>query len=100
MKIGRRFGISPNTIFRWTKRLKPKIKREKKSIKIDMKALKEDARQNPELYQYERALKFGVSKSSIGFALRRLGISYKKNVTASKSKRRKAYYVLKENRGV
>ena len=37
VKIGKRFGISLNTIFQWTKRLKPKIKREKRAIKIDTK---------------------------------------------------------------
>ena len=62
-----------------------------------MEALKEDVKQNPELYQYERARKFKMSKSGIGYALKRLGISYKKNVKASESGRRKAYYIQRKN---
>ena len=97
VSIGKRFGMSPNTIYRWTKRIEPKIKREKRSIKIDMEALKDDVRENPTLYQYERAAKFGVSQRSIGYALKRLGVSYKKNTKASESRRRKAYVIPKEN---
>ena len=51
---------------------------EKGAIKIDMEVLKEDVKQNPELYQYERAKKFKVSHNCISKGLKRLGISYKK----------------------
>ena len=89
--------MSPNTIFKWTKRLHPKVTRKKKSIKINMKKLKKDVEQNPESYQYERARKFKVSQRGIGYALKRLGVSYKKNAKASESERRKAYYIPEEN---
>lgn len=77
-KVAKRFGMSPTTVFKWSKRLKPKKKRNKLATKIDMKGLMKDVEENPELYQYERAKKFEVSKSSIGYALKRLGVTYKK----------------------
>ena len=58
-----------------------------------MESLKKDVEKNPDSYQYERALKFSVSQGCIGYALRKLGVSYKKNVGASKGERRKTYYV-------
>lgn len=97
IEAGKRFGMSPNTIFKWTKRIEPKKKWEKGAIKIDMEVLKEDVKENPELYQYERAKKFKVSQNCICKGLKRLGISYKKNVETSESRRRKAYYLSKEN---
>ena len=53
--------------------------------------------ENPDSYQYERANKFSVSLRCIGYALRRLGVAYKKNVSVSKGERRKACYVVKYN---
>ena len=44
--------MSTNTIFKWTKRIEPKTKWEKGAIKTDMEVLKEDVKENPELYQY------------------------------------------------
>ena len=41
----------------------------------------------PDAYQYERAVRLGVSQRAIGNALKRLGISYKKNTQASESGR-------------
>lgn len=92
-KVAERFGISPTTIFKWSKRIEPKKKRKKLATKIDMELLMEDVKENPESYQYERAMKFQVSKSSIGYALKRLGVTYKKNTAASEGGRKKAYYV-------
>ena len=93
VKIGKRFGMSPNTIYRWTKRLEAKVKREKGATKIDMNRLKEDVMKNPDLYQYERAEKYKVSQNCIHKALKRIGVTYKKNTTTSKSRRKKAYYI-------
>ena len=97
VKVAKRFGMSPTTVFKWSKTMKPKKGRRKPATKIDMKALKKDVKENPELYQYERAEKFRVSKSSIGYALKRLGVSYKKNIKASKSGREKAYYLQRKS---
>ena len=93
----KRFGISPTTVFKWTKRLEAKKAREKPAVKIDMEALKEDVKENPDSYQYERAEKFKVSQNCIYKGLKRLGVSYKKNVGASKSRREKAYYLQRED---
>ena len=58
-----------------------------------MALLKKDVEENLDSQQYERANKFSVSQRCIGYALRRLGVAYKKNVSASKGKRRKAYII-------
>ena len=100
VETGKRFGMSPNTIFKWTKRIEPKKSWEKGSIKIDMAALAKDVKENPDLYQYERAKKFNVSQNCICKGLKRLGVSYKKNVKTPKSRRKKAYYLPKENQGI
>lgn len=81
-----RFGISIRTLFRWQERIEPVTKRNKPATKIDMKALEEDVRKYPDEYQYERAKKFQVSPNTILYALRRLGISHKKNSISSKSR--------------
>jgi transposase len=81
-----RFGIPIRTLFRWQKRIEAKTKRNRPSIKIDMEALRKDVEQHPEHYQYERAVRFGVCQSTIFYALKRLGISNKKNAVSSQSK--------------
>lgn len=78
-----RFGINIRTLFRWKNRLEPKVKRDKPSTKIDMKALVKDVEDYPDAYQHERAKKFGVSQSAIFYALQRLKISNKKNAISS-----------------
>lgn len=81
-----RFGVPIRTLFRWQERIEPKIKRNKPSTKVDMEALRKDVEQNPDHYQYERAEKFGVRQSTIYYALKRLGISNKKNAVPSESR--------------
>lgn len=88
--IAKRYGISPNTIYRWLKKLEPKKERKERATKIDMKGLEADVKKHPDLYQYERGEKFKVRQSTICYALKRLGISYKKNLQTSKSGREKA----------
>ena len=78
-----RFGIPIRTLFRWQNRIEPKQTRNKPASKLDMEALLKDVEQNPDHYQYERAKKFGVSQSAIFYALKRLGISNKKNAIPS-----------------
>jgi len=79
-----RFNIPIRTLFRWQNRLEPKTNRDKPSTKIDMDALRKDVEDYPDAYQYERALRFGVSQSAIYYALRRLDITNKKNAIPSK----------------
>lgn len=68
-ELSDRFDIPIRTLFRWQKRIEPKSKRDKPATKIDMDALDEDVKQHPDSYQYERAKKFGVSQSTIFYAL-------------------------------
>ena len=80
-----RFDISIRTLFRWQQRLEPCLKRNKPATKIDMLALAKDVEARPDDYQWERAKRLGVSDRAIGYALKRLGMSYKKNTQAPKS---------------
>jgi transposase len=89
-----RFGISKTTVFRWSKRLEPKVSRNRKATKIDMDALRRDIEKYPDSYCHERARRFGVSRTGIRDAQRRLGVSYKKNPKASESGSRKKICVL------
>ena len=82
-QVSDRFGISLRSLQRWKKRLEPITKRNRPATKIDMEALKKDVEQNPDAFQYERAAKFGVSKSGIAWALKRLKITYKKRPSAT-----------------
>jgi transposase len=82
-EVSDRFGVPIRTLFRWQNRIEPIVKRNKPSTKIDMEALRKDVEDNPDLFQYERAKKFGVSQSAIYYALGRLKISYKKNAIPS-----------------
>ena len=92
--ISKRFRLSRDTVFRWTKKIEVTVKRNRPAIKIDMEALKRDVEQYPDAYIYERAKRFGVSSSGMRKALIRLGITYKKNAKTSQSRSRKKIYVL------
>ena len=99
-EAARRFGISPNTVYKWGKNIKPKGQRKQRVSKIDMKILEEDVRNNPDAYQYERAKRLEVSQTAVHFGLERLGVTYKKNVRTYKSKQRRACYVSEKNRTI
>jgi transposase len=85
-EAAKRFGVNAASIFRWTLRLEPQPTHNKPATKVNMEALKHDVEQNPDAYQHERAKLLGVHRSTIGFALKRLNISLKKNAVAPKSK--------------
>jgi len=85
-ETSKRFGVAMRTLFNWKERIKPKEKRNKPAIKIDMAGLERDVKANPDRFQYERAQDYGVSAWAIGLALRRLRISYKKNSVSSQSR--------------
>lgn len=82
-ELSDRFDIPIRTLFRWQSRIEPKTQRNKPATKVDMESLAQDVKDHPDLYQYERAKKFGVSQSTIFYALKRLQISNKKNVVPS-----------------
>lgn len=82
-EVAQRFAVGIATLFRWKKKLEPQKTRNKPATKIDMEALSKDVEDYPDLYQEERAEKFGVSQRAIGYALKRLNLSYKKNSISS-----------------
>lgn len=99
-ETSKRFKVGIASLFRWQKEIEPKITRNKPATKIDMEKLKEDVVKNPDNYQKERAVRFGVTNWAIGAALKRLKITLKKNSETSQSGRRKAYHLPEEDRTV
>ena len=85
-ETSKRFKINIRTLFRWKKRLSPKLKREKPATKIDMKKLATDVERNPDKFLYERAKDLKVGITTVFYALKRLKISRKKNSQSSKSR--------------
>ena len=79
------YDISKATLQNWLKEPSIKLTRNKPPIKIPNEALLQDVKLYPDDYMYERARRFGCSKSGIEAALKRLGISEKKDLSASKS---------------
>ena len=49
-EVATRFHIGVASIVRWSKNLKPLIKRNKPPIKIDIEVLKNDIKTNPDAY--------------------------------------------------
>ena len=99
-EIAKRFGIGRASVVRWSKPIEAQRTRNKPATKIDMEALKQDVEEYPDAYQYERAKRLGVSQRGIGYALKRLGISCKKNVLPSKSRYRGTGAFFRTNTGV
>ena len=95
-----RFGISKAALFRWSKKIEPAKGRNRKSTKINMKALQLDIEQYPDSYIYERAKRFGASYSGIRDAMKKLGVTYKKNPKSSESGFRKKICILQTNKKI
>lgn len=96
-QVAKKFHIGIASVVRWKSNLEPVRKRNKAATKINMEALKEDIQTYPDAYQYERAERFGVTQTGIWHALKRLGITYKKNISSSKSRSRKKICILPNN---
>ncbi|WP_230655620.1 IS630 transposase-related protein [Psychrobacter sp. I-STPA10] len=79
------YDISPTTIQKWKKRLYSKKTRNIEPTKIANDALLKDVENHPDSYHYERARRLGCSTSGICVALKRLGITQKKDLKPSKS---------------
>jgi transposase len=79
------YNISPTTIQKWKKRIHSKTTRQVKPHKVTDERLLKDVKVYPDSYHYERARRLKCSKSGICEALKRLGISQKKDIRASKS---------------
>ena len=83
-ETAKRFCIGINSVRRWRVRVEPHLKRNRAATKIDVGALEQDVKDRPDDYQYERAQRFGVSRSGMGAALRRVGMTRKKKSKSSK----------------
>jgi transposase len=97
-KIAKRFDVGIASVVRWVKDIESKKTRNKPATKIDMEALKKDVEAYPDAYQYERAKRLNVSRAGVGHALKRLGVSYKKNPQSSSSEFRKTICILPNTR--
>ena len=93
-QTSKRFEVSVNSLFLWSKRLEPQRTRNKSASKIDMDALKKDVELYPDGYIYERAERLRVSRTCIWNALKRLGVTYKKNSKTSQGRSRKTFCFL------
>lgn len=78
-----RFGVGIASVARWENNPEPAMTRNKPATKIDMEALAKDLEENPDSFLHERAAKFSVSKSGMGSAVKRLGLTRKKKSSAS-----------------
>jgi transposase len=85
-ETARRFCIGVATVTRWLRRIE--VQRcKQRHRKIDKAALIQDIKDFPEAYPYERAARFGVCPKAIWQALKKLGVTYKKNTVPSQSGR-------------
>ncbi|WP_211752308.1 IS630 transposase-related protein [Nitrosomonas communis] len=75
-----RFCMEIASVTSWVKNPNLKQTRKKPAAKIDMIALARDVQACPGAYQAERARRPRVSEKGIGHTLRRMNISYKKNL--------------------
>jgi len=92
--VAKRFAVGVASVMRWSKNIAAKTTRNKSATKIDMEALKVDIEKYSDAYLKERAIRLKVSHSCIWHALRRLGVTYKKNSSSSQGRPRQAYYIL------
>lgn len=95
-ETSKRFKIGRASLTRWLNRIVPNPAKTRYR-KIDMVALKQDVIDFPDAYLQERAERFNVTVSSLHTALKRLGVSYKKNSKTPQSERRRKAYLPKED---
>lgn len=76
------FNISKTTIQNWKRNFVPKDNKAGRPEVIDSKALLRDIEVDPDAYQYERAERFGCSRSGMSRCLKRLNISKKNSQTS------------------
>ena len=98
-KIAKRFDIGIASVVRWANNIESKKTRNKPDTRIDMEALRKDIETYPDAYQYERARRLNVSRMGVAHALKRLGVTYKKNPQPSPSGFRKTICILSNSSG-
>jgi transposase len=79
--LGTEFNISTKTILSWKKDVNRKL-RKAAPTKIDNDKLREDVAMYPDDYHHERAVRFGCTPRAIGYALKRLNITQKKDLNS------------------
>jgi len=99
-QVAKRFGVSVNSVFLWSKRLEPRRTKIRPATKIDRETLMEDITKYPDAFNYERAHRLNVSASGICCAMKRLRISYKKNTQPSQGLRNKKTNLSRKNRKI
>lgn len=97
-EVAVRFCVGVASVTRWLKTPVPQTTRNKPATKIDMEALARDVQERPDAYQFERARQLGVSTQCVNYALRRLGVTYKKNTEAPEGQRRRTASLPKSYR--
>tara|TARA_R100000935_G_C2708768_1_gene113211 strand:+ start:176 stop:520 length:345 start_codon:yes stop_codon:yes gene_type:complete len=85
MNIRQAYTFYNITLQRWLTDPSIQTNRVKTPTSILNEALLKDVNQYPDDYLYERARRLNCSKSGIGYALKRLNISQKKDLSKSKS---------------
>jgi transposase len=98
--VAKHFGVSLKSVLRWSKNIEAKTTRHKPATKIDMEALKMDVKTYPDALQSERGQRLGVSEGCVFHALKRLGVSYKKNPQSPQSGQRKTLCILRHVGGI
>jgi transposase len=97
------FSLSTNTLSNWKRLRKTTGNLEKKKAeipqkKINLEELKQILQQTPDKFQRELAEHFGVVRSSIYGALKKLGFTRKKNDFIQRKKRAKKNKIYRRNR--
>ena len=87
-ETAQQFGVGQATVVRWSQHIEPKPTRNQPTVKLNWEALAQDVEEHPDSYQYERAVRFGVSRQGIAYALKPLKRSRKKNLPTSQSQSR------------
>ncbi|WP_440863645.1 IS630 transposase-related protein [Symbiopectobacterium purcellii] len=87
-ETAKQFRIGPASVSRWINQIESKASTTRQR-KIDKSELIKDVEQYPDAYQKERAERFGVCQKAIWQALKKLGLTYKKNSTSSESRRKR-----------
>jgi transposase-like protein len=87
------FGIPSETYYQWKENLEngyyeTEIKRERKR-KIDKEGLKRAVAEKPDTYLRELAEEYGCTESAVFYALKKLNITRKKNVSLITKNQRK-----------
>lgn len=96
-EVSSRFCVGVASVTRWVKRIEPFRTRSKPATKVDRIALARDVREHPDAYHFERAKRLSCSVRGIGCALKRMGITYKKNSNAPQGERRRTACLPRED---